>query len=60
MSFLSLYYLIEVFCTMKYAISKMIELTHDQLALFNNLKTLLDFGSGYSNKDGFTIDNVNQ
>ena len=35
------------------------ELTHDQLALIKNLKTLLDFISGYIKVDGFTIDQVN-
>ena len=54
-------YNIDVFCTMKHAISKITvnELTHDQIALVKNLKTLLDFGSGYINIDGFTIDDVN-
>ena len=53
-------YNIDVFCTMKHAISKITvnELTHDQLALVKNLKTLLDFRSGYINI-GFTIDDVN-
>ena len=48
-------------CTLKQAISKITvnELTHDQLALIKNLKTLLDFSSGYINIDGFTIDDVN-
>ena len=48
-------------CTMKHAISKITgnELTHDQIALVKNLKTLLDFRSGYINIDGFTIDDVN-
>ena len=36
------------------------ELTHDQLVLINNLKTLLDFRSRYINIDGFTIGDVNQ
>ena len=46
---------------MKHAISKITvnELTHDRLALINNLKTLLDFRSGYINIVGFTIDHVN-
>ena len=37
-------YNIDVFCTMKHAISKITgnELTHDQIALVKNLKTLLD------------------
>ena len=54
-------YNIDVFCTMKHAISKITgnELTHVQLALFRNLKTLLDFTSCYINIDGFTIDDVN-
>ena len=52
---------IDVFCTMKHAISKITrnELTYDQLALVKNLKTLLDFRSVYINIDGFTIDDVN-
>ena len=47
---------------MKHAISKITphELTHDQFAIINNKKTLLDFRSGYINIDGFNIDNVNQ
>ena len=51
----------DIFCTMKHVISKITgnELTHDQLALVKNLKTLLDFRSGYINIDGFTIDDVN-
>ena len=54
-------YNIDVFCTMKHAVSKITrnELTYDQLALVKNLKTLLDFRSGYINIDGFTIDDVN-
>ena len=55
-------YDIDIFCTMKHAISKITinELTHDQLALIKNLKTWLDFRSGYINNiDGFTIDDVN-
>ena len=46
---------------MKHAISKIIvnELTHDQLALVKNLKTLLGFRSSYINIDGFAIDHVN-
>ena len=54
-------YKMDVFCTMKHAISKITrnELTHDQLALIKNLKTLLYFRSGYINVDGFTIDDVN-
>ena len=54
-------YNIDVFCTMKYAISKITgnELTHDQIALVKNLKTLLDFRSGYITIVGFTIDDVN-
>ena len=42
-----------VFCTMKHAIRKTYvnELTHNHLALMNNLKTLLHFGSSYSNID---------
>ena len=45
---------------MKHAICKITvnELTYDQLALFKNLKTLLDFRSGYINIDGFTSDHV--
>ena len=44
---------IDVFCTMKHAIIKITgnELTHDQIALVKNLKTLLDFRSGYINID---------
>ena len=51
----------DIFCTMKHAVSKITrnELTYDQLALDKNLKTLLDFRSGYINIDGFTIDDVN-
>ena len=54
-------YNIDMFCTMKHAVSKITrnELTYDQLALVKNLKTLLDFRSGYINIDGFTIDDVN-
>ena len=54
-------YNIYFFCTMKHAVSKITrnELTYDQLALVKNLKTLLDFRSGYINIDGFTIDDVN-
>ena len=54
-------YNIDIFCTMKHAVSKITrnELTYDQLALVNNLKTLLDFRSGYINIVGFTIDDVN-
>ena len=54
-------YNLDVFCTMKHAISKITvnELTHDQLALVKKLKTLLDFRSGYIYIDGFTIDHVN-
>ena len=54
-------YNIDISCTMKHAISKITrnELTYDQLALVKNLKTLLDFGSGHINIDGFTIDDVN-
>ena len=54
-------YNLDVFCTMKHAISKITknEMTYDQLALVKNLKTLLDFRSGYINIDGFTIDDVN-
>ena len=46
---------------MKHAVSKITrnELTYDQLAFVKNLKTLLDFRSGYINRDGFTIDDVN-
>ena len=53
-------YNLDVFCTMKHAISKIIvnELNHDQLALVKNLKTLLDFRSVYIYIDGFTIDHV--
>ena len=48
-------YNIYIFCTMKQAICKITrnELTYDQLALVKNLKTLLDFRSGYINIDGF-------
>ena len=54
-------YDIDVFCTMKHAISKITrnELTHGQIALVKNFKTLLDFRLGYINIDGFTIDDVN-
>ena len=54
-------YNIDISCTMKHAISKITgnELTHDQIALVKNLKTLLDFRSGHINIDGFTIDDVN-
>ena len=54
-------YDIDISCTMKHAISKITgnELTHDQIALVKNLKTLLDFRSGYINIDGLTIDDVN-
>ena len=55
-------YNIDIFCTMKHAVSKITkknELTYDHLALIKNLKTLLDFRSGYINIDGFTIDDVN-
>ena len=54
-------YNIDVFCTMKRAISRITvrELTYDQLALVKNLKTLLDFRSGYINIDGFNMDHVN-
>ena len=54
-------YNIDYFCTMKHAISKITvnELTHDQIAFVKNLKTLLDFRSGYIYIDGFTIDHVN-
>ena len=53
-------YNIDVFCTMKHAISKITvnELTHDQLALIKNLKMLLDFRSGYIYINGFTINHV--
>ena len=49
------------FCSMKHAISKIKinELSHAQLALNKNLKTLLDFRFGYINIDKFTIDHVN-
>ena len=42
---------------MKHAKSKITgnELTYDQLALVKNLKTLLDFSSGYINIDGLNI-----
>ena len=45
---------------MKHAISKITgnELTYDQLALVKNLKTLVDFRSGYFNIDVFAIDDV--
>ena len=54
-------YNIDVFCTMKHAINKITvsKLTHDQLELTKNLKTLLDFRSDYINIDGFIIDHVN-
>ena len=54
-------YNIDIFCTMKHAVSKITgnEMTYDQLSLVKNLKTLLDFRSGYINIDGFTIDDVN-
>ena len=54
-------YNIDVFCTMKHAISKITvnELRLDQLALIKNLKILLDFRYDYINIDGFTIDQVN-
>ena len=54
-------YNIDIFCTMKHAVSKITrnELTYDQLSLVKNLKTLLDFRSGYINIDGFTIHDVN-
>ena len=54
-------YNVDVFCTMKHGIIKITvnDLTHDQLALVKNLKTLLDFRSGYINIDGFTFDRVN-
>ena len=53
-------YNIDIFCTMKHAVSKITvnALTHDQIALVNNLKTLLDFRSGYINMDGFNIYDV--
>ena len=46
---------------MKHAISKITvnEPTHDQLTLMKNLKTLLDFRSGYIKIDEFAIDRVN-
>ena len=46
-------YNIDIFCTMKHAVSKITrnELTYDQLALLKNFKTLLDFRSGYINID---------
>ena len=46
---------------MKHAVSKITrnELSYDQLALVKNLKTLLDFRSGYINIEGFTIYGVN-
>ena len=47
-------YNIDVFCTMKHAVSK---ITENELV--KNLKTLIDFRSGYINIDGFTIDDVN-
>ena len=37
-----------------------VKLTHDQLVSIKNLKTILDFRSGYINIDGFTIDDVNK
>ena len=42
---------------MTHAVSKITvnEMTHDQLVLINNLKTLLDFRSGYINIDGYDI-----
>ena len=54
-------YNIYIFCTMIHAVSKITrnELTYDQLALVTNLKTLLDFRSGYINIDGFTIHDTN-
>ena len=54
-------YNIDVFCTMKHAISKITvnNMTHDQIAVVKNLKTLLNFRSGYINIDGFTIDDLN-
>ena len=54
-------YNLDIFCTMKHAINKLTvnKLTHDQLALVKNLKTLLDFRFGYINIDGFIIDHVN-
>ena len=54
-------YNIDIFCTMKHAISKIVgnELTHDQIALVKNVKTLHNSRSGYINIDGFTIDDVN-
>ena len=60
-SFYRYAYNIDVFCTMKHAISKITgnELTHDQIALVKNWKTLLDIISVYINIDGFTIDDVN-
>ena len=44
-------YNVYVFCTMKHAICKITvnESARDQLALIMNLKTLLDFRSGYIN-----------
>ena len=46
---------------MKHAVSKITgnELTHDQIALVKNVKTLHDLRSGYINIDGFSIDDVN-
>ena len=46
---------------MKHVVSKITrnQLTYGQLALVKNVKTLLDFRSGYINIDGFTIDDVN-
>ena len=61
MCFLNRYaYNIDVLCNMKHVISKITvnELTYDQVALITNLKTLLDFRSGYINIDGSTIDHV--
>ena len=60
--FAMLIILIDVFCTMKHARSKITvnELAHDQLGIINILKTLLDFRSGYNNIDGCDIYDVNQ
>ena len=46
---------------MKHAVSIITRnaLTYNQLALVKNLKTVLDFRSGYINIDGFTIDDLN-
>ena len=54
-------YNIYICCSMKHAISKITgnELTYNQLALVKNLKTLLDFRSGYINIHGFTSDDEN-